>query len=66
MKRTYTIPVGNLSREDAEKEILKLMNLYNTDVTFDDSLWKKYYVVQDRKKKLERIYGKEELDNGRC
>ena len=63
MKKIYYIPVGNLSIEDAEKSIAELMNYYKDDFSFDKYM--KEQKVEDRKKKLERIYGKEELDNGR-
>ena len=57
MKKTYYIEVGNLSREDAEKSIAELMLIYNSNVDFDFDKWIKEQKVQDRKKKLERIYG---------
>ena len=56
MKRIYKIPVGNLSRGDAEKSIAELISDYKEDFDFDK--WIKEQKVQDRKKKLERIYGK--------
>ena len=58
MKRIYKIPVGNLSIEDAEKSIAELMLKYNNDFDFDFDKWIKEQKVQDRKKKLERIYGR--------
>lgn len=47
--RTYLIPVGGISREDAEKSLRELMSRYNQET--DISAW----IRDDRKKKLDRI-----------
>lgn len=38
IKRVFTIPVGNLSREDAEKQIKNIMNSYKDDVEFSSDV----------------------------
>lgn len=38
IKRKFVIPVGNLNREDAEKQIKELMDLYKEDVGFPDGI----------------------------
>jgi len=50
MKRIYKIPVGNHTKEEIEEMIRDLRKSCGI-------LTKKEYVTQDRKKKLERIYG---------
>lgn len=37
-RRVFTIPVGNLSREDAEKQIKELMGLYKEDIGFPNDI----------------------------
>lgn len=36
--RLFKIPVGGLSREEAEKQIMELMKEYHEDVQWDDSI----------------------------
>ena len=36
--RSYKIPVGGLSRKDAEQQIHQLMSEYNQDIQLDDNL----------------------------
>lgn len=37
IKKVFKIPVGNLTREQAEAQIKKLMSEYRKDVHFDDT-----------------------------
>jgi len=50
-KRIFKIPVGNLSREEAEERIRELMKKFNYNPA--------YFVRKDREKKLKRIFKNE-------
>ena len=47
MKMKFIIPVGNLSKEEAEKQIADLISRYQKDIN-----WKPY----DRKNKIKRLF----------
>jgi hypothetical protein len=38
MKKIFTIPVGEISKEEAEASILELMKDYHEDVMWDESI----------------------------
>lgn len=50
------VPVGNLSRKDAEKIINELMNLYKNDNMYE---YFREIKRNERKEKLKKLYGTE-------
>jgi len=53
IKRTFRIPVGNLSRKEAEKLLKELMDSYKDDYDWEEEIRKQKLI--DRKLKIDKI-----------
>jgi len=56
IKRTFRIPVGNLSRKEAEKLLKELMDSYKDDYDWEEEIRKQKLI--DRKLKIDKLRSK--------
>lgn len=53
--KKFVIPVGNMTKEQAEKTLAELMKQYHEDVNFDEVGFKIKMKVKDRKEKFQKL-----------
>jgi len=53
IKRVFKVPIGNISKKDAEKSIKELMNLYKTGEIYE---YFRELKRNKRKEKLKKLY----------